>query len=572
MTHPAGNPSPTVDRRATALLLAGLLLLMGILTVARVRVAVPFHGGDHGFNLYVFARTARGETPFRDTLWPYGALPPYVYAFGFLLLGESIRTALLVHLLLQAAAGVTGFFLYRRLLPDWAAFAAALGLFAFSGQVHAFNHVVMLPLLPLALGCFWHYLEDPDRGHRWLAGCLALQVLQGLVLYSLAAASSFALCWGLLIAGVTRHPRAERSGRALASALVPPVAFGLAWLLLTLLAYLPWVAGMPRAHLWTCFGSLLSSLAPLAPPSYWVLEYLALWRDWAAGRTDLGLLEVVFHWRALPLVWALTALASLRHLFAPLLRREPASPTALLLATLSLVNCLTGFYFLSVGAWYSLRSAALVTTLALLGWELRAGAAWLGRRLGGMLRRSAPAAGWGAGAAFVLAAALVAWDARAPLPASAQPLAAARGQVRLCLPGQRETLERVTAFIEAETRPGEEIVVWPYDLVYLFLAGRRSATYYAVADSRIGLTPDREEEMIADLERQRTRCVVLTNTGLVTPEGAEVFGATFCMRLGRYLVEHYELVAQFDSPAGEGAPGPGAAEQVRILWRRGAPR
>jgi len=119
---------------------------------------------------------------------------------------------------------------------------------------------------------------------------------------------------------------------------------------------------------------------------------------------------------------------------------------------------------------------------------------------------------------------------------------------------------RLVEFIASKTRPGEPIYVGAYqhrllvanEIDLYFFADRPSATRYMQFDPNLQTRADVQRTMIADLERHRTRLVVLTPCcWFEEPNESRLPGSD---ELDRYIRERYALVAQFGN--------------YLVLWRR----
>ena len=119
-----------LSKNKKGILLVLVILAGAILLYPQIDYQNYLSQGDHGRDLYAFAQTYEGETPYQDYWWVYGPAMPYYYGLFFKFLGATIPSILIGKLLLIILAGI---FIYLSIVlfaEPLLAFAGTLWFFA----------------------------------------------------------------------------------------------------------------------------------------------------------------------------------------------------------------------------------------------------------------------------------------------------------------------------------------------------------------------------------------------------------------------------------------------------------
>jgi hypothetical protein len=437
---------------------------LALLVLVSVAVLVPNHPAgrdpaeDAGVFFYAAQRLLDGGAPYRD-IWDHK--PPGVYfvdAAGLLLGG---RTGVwLVQLGLLVAAAMLG---YRALRREFGATAAFVGSLAW---------LVALPRLFLEYGqtSFVEFYALPLQ-----FGALAL----------------------------LRDTRPPTAARAVSIGVLGGAAFLLK----------PTLVGI-----WIAIGLVLllqrrrQALAPMAAIAVGGLVSLAVIVGWAAARGVLG--EMVD--QALVYNRAYSA-------FAPLSERVDAVVSGLRLTLPS------GLALVAVGAWlYAVltrRFAPTILGVALVAFPIEIALSTWGRGYHYYFIAWLPSMA-------VLASFAVSELRRTASPRIARPVLVL-GVLAMCiLPALLVTRLALTtddgrfrsaaAYVAANSRPADTVLIWGSHAEVLFLSERRSPSryvyQYAALSTRGYATPARVEELLADLKRARPALILdASRESFVTP-------------------------------------------------------
>ncbi|HET9808517.1 MAG TPA: hypothetical protein VFQ66_02390 [Candidatus Limnocylindria bacterium] len=435
-----------------------------LLTVLSVAVLVPNHPAgrdpaeDAGVFFYAAQRLLEGGAPYRD-IWDHK--PPGVYFVDAVGLALGGRTGVwLVQLAFLVAAVLLG---YRALRREFGPLAAFVGSLAW---------LVALPRLFLEYGqvTFVEFFALP-------------------------------LQFGALL--LLRDVRTLSAGRAVAIG-----ALGGAALLLKPTLVGIWIA----IGIVTLVERRRGAFAPLALIATGALLPLAIVAVWAAARGVLGdMVDQAFVYNR--------AYAA----FAPVSDRVEAVVSGLRLTLPS------GLAVVAVGAWtyavLSRRPRSALLGIAMVAFPIEIVLSTWGRGyhyyfipwLPSMailaafavseLRRTVPAR--------ILSPALV----LAVLVTSGPP---ALLVARLALTTDAGRFSATAAYVAANTRPGDTVLIWGSHSEVLFLAGRRSPTryvyQYAALATRGYATVDRVNEFLSDLQRAKPALILdASSESFVTP-------------------------------------------------------
>jgi hypothetical protein len=435
-----------------------------VLTALSVAVLIPNHPAgrdpaeDAGVFYYAAQRLLDGGTPYRD-LWDHK--PPGVYfvdAVG-LALGRELGVWL-VQIAFLVAAALLG---YRALRREFGSAPALVGSLAW---------LFALPRLFLEYGntSFVEFYALPFQ-----FGALLLFV------ETRALTAVRAIAIGLL---------------AGAAVVLKPTLLGI-WLAIGLVVL---------------FRDRRRALIPLALLAAGALVPLAVVVAWAAARGVLA--EMVDQVLVYNRIYAA---------FAPFSDRIAAVLSGIRLTLPS------GLAVVAIGAWvYAVltrRPGATLLRVALVAFPLEVALSAGGRGYHYYFIAWLPAMA-------VLAAFAVSEILRVVPPRLARPVLSL-GVVAMCvLPGLlvtrlalttvEERLGSAAAYVAANTRADDTVLVWGSHTEVLFLAGRRSPTryvyQYAALATRGYATPARVAELLADLERERPVLILdASSESFVTP-------------------------------------------------------
>jgi hypothetical protein len=592
MSRAAGRPAPQwVDAAALGAVFAALAV-MGWGAWLDVLI-------DFGRELYVAWRISEGDVLYRDVASFYGPLSPYVNAAVFRLLGVSLRSLVIVNLLILA--GTT--WMLRALLlragttrlVATAAAALFLSLFGFGHLIANAGFNFVCPYaheathgFALAVAALLCALHGP-RSVRWAGASGLLCGLAFLTKPESFVGALGASALALLLAGPS--PSRARVAGAFATflALPPLVAWGL---LATALpagdawqgvlgswayagnaevrgqSYFGWSAGVdrPAQHLGITASMTAVHAAALLPAlgAAWALRgrpRAARWVALAAAAALAALLA--FRWgtrgwmalaRPLPL-WALgllaTSVAGLWRArraeperFDAALARTALAAFALLLLPRIFFNARFYHYGFTLAA-----AATLIWAAALLDWIPR----WLDRRgAAGAVFRAVAAVG------LCYIGACAVRDSYGFLAAKQVAMGSGGDSFRADLRGRF-----VSIALENVDRVAREgtLVVLPEGVMINYLLRRRSSIPYLTMlpsdEAQFG-----EDELLGSLERRPPAQLVLVHR--TTEEfGTPVFGSDYAQRTMQWVASHYTPLFTVGDPPLE----PGARFGIRLLTR-----
>ncbi|MFA5262140.1 MAG: hypothetical protein WC450_13025, partial [Candidatus Omnitrophota bacterium] len=112
-------------------------------------------------------------------------------------------------------------------------------------------------------------------------------------------------------------------------------------------------------------------------------------------------------------------------------------------------------------------------------------------------------------------------------------------------PRWTQTVEQTLAYLDNHLEPGEPFFVFPYDPLYYYMTDRPAASRQLMFFYNNHIPLEQEIAIIQDLQRQKTRYVMLSNRVHTQESRLGYFGVTHCQLLARYFIDNYEQVAVF---------------------------
>lgn len=496
--------------------------------------------GDTGRDLYAFWMTFQGKRVCQDFWWQYGPLMPLYYAFLFLIGGVNLLT---VKLGLGVIYLLCSILTYRTLRLFTSAPVAFLGGLAFLGfdMTWTFNHIGAFPFLLFSIYALLKFFLT--REFRWCTG--ASLSLAGVALVKISAGAAF---FGAFFASFLLFYGFFRSKRNH----TPSVGRRLIFICLL-------------------FGGTVLGAYALYYQSFslprWVQRCWSVGAQYnATGNTPWinfqHLIQLFFIWdrRRLYGLSVLTALAVADYF---VLRRRGTAETQklfpVILGSLLFFALASTFdYILMEGLSYRLGFWAFPILILLAG--------FLGEWTSAVLPR--PARILLGGLAFFALMALPVGNLREALALRIPEryLRVPSGRVYLGGPvSYPSVLNQGAQFIRDQTKPEEEILTVPYDVLYCFLAGRRHATRETMFLEHVPLPEKRQEAIRGYLEEKRVPYVIFSNRYRSTEKGIGHFGKTHCRKLADYLSSHYEEVRTF----GPWEEDPLKVHGIKVLAKKG---
>jgi hypothetical protein len=545
---------------------------------------------DTGYDLVAAARVAGGEAPYRDFVYYYGPLSPYLLGGAFAVFGAGIGTAVAFGLALAAAIVGLSYALGRALAGRTGALLtgalATTALFSTGNMSSVLPYTASAPLaVALSLGLLLVLVRPAaGRGALLTAGALAGLICLTRPEFVAAAAVAIAIRQLARAADPATGPRGalgELGTIALPALAVPAVVYG------AIATEVPPGALvtdnlLPLQQLSAAGEQIVRSAMPLTPSSFAdLLVHAAVYavglagllalaaairRGGTAGRLAiaaaalgaLGFLAVLaINPEALRtrLEWAYAwipagaAAATALLGWAALRRRRPASPALPLVVFLSVLAATTYAQFLPFATHFPNKAAyAMPFAAAFLAWlHLRVPAE---RGIGAA---AALGAGWLALLA-IAGGALAAYDARDEAGVVRGP-----GGSLADAPARTANYQQAVDWLVAETRPGEPVLIAPQVSWMHVVADRPNVLDHlqllpgaaAAADERAAIAA----LTAADVD------VAVIDTHRFTEYGHGAFGETFDRRVAAWLRGDFERVRVI------GSPGDPEAHPLE-LWRR----
>ncbi len=233
-------------------LFIALLIAAGCLSLCHTyQYHISPGSGDQDRELYNFAATLHGETPYQDYGWGHGPLMPYYYALFMKFLGVNIGSVLLGKMVLTIVAGVFLALALSFFVPSLLAFAAALWFWAYFPEFEfTYNHIGGIAMLMAVMHALLAYLKTGRMpylywGLLWIFTLAFIKINLG---FSALAAFLIAVYW--IDKDIHRPMNGQRRKFYLLGLIVLPA--------LVLAVDLALIQGLSLAEIRQCFPYLKS--------------------------------------------------------------------------------------------------------------------------------------------------------------------------------------------------------------------------------------------------------------------------------------------------------------------------
>ena len=474
--------------------------------------------GDHGRDFYCYAATLKGAVPFRDYWWVYGPLMPYYYALFFKILGLSMPSILIGEILLKVFAG---FMMYRTVTllagKIWGCLAALWFWNFYPYFFFTYNHTGGIALLTAIIYFLIRYLYAGTRTSLyWGLGCVFLLAFVKLNI-GLCSLFSFTLS----AFGIDLILKRSVPGRAK--------------FLFTALVIIP--AGIVFVY-YLLFKGLPFYIVRQSFPFLGADRQFSLPLAMAAKVYRLHLAHEITKTTFSKLFYSLLGLTIISALFHAVRDRGKGgfSRPALIAAGVLILCSVTHLHeYLFSGVQYRLFWASPFHIIFMFIF------------FSTLARHSSAAMRGILYAFFIIFIGLTSIhrDARRLIQTARYWPNPKAGIYFNNSPQWTDTVEKTTAYLDSHLDPGEPFFVFPYDPLYYYLAGRPAASRQLMFFYNNHIPLEQEIATIQDLERKKTRYVMLSNRVQTREPRLGYFGVTHCRLLARYFIDNYEQVAEF---------------------------
>ena len=518
--------SPRAPRAWEPYLAAALLLIAGVAYYGRY-FDYGFKVGDEGSLLVFSQRLLEGETPYTELSLGYGPFW-YMPVVGlFAVTGVHLVAARVLFFAVAVLTALLGYGTVRRFRGDPFVAATAAGVLL---AVPGILHKVFIPLSIVgAMACVsWIHLDRRPPG--WKPGFVAALVATVIWLArpDLGLGAGAVLAATLAARVASTSPELREAGRRIVR-LAAPAGLG---------ALLPALPVFLDAALRGYLGALVDLLviAPISQVAGIVLPVVLDGSSASGGagsllaRTPLSAVFeggpnrdlAILTYLPLGLLAIVGVVATARTLWGwPSLRVALAREDAGILALAVLVASAFPqfFWFRPDAAHLSQFMPGLVTLLAVCF------ARWCLPERGRERARAGPVARWAEFAGSIAFAALVfaqvgvylsfalgqfGMGTIAETRGRTERFEGAHGIEIAVSPGENFMFRTVEKVTEAFTEPGDPVLCFPYCAGYIALAGRTTTVRELYADDSFLISrPERQQQMVAQMEREKPKLVIL---------------------------------------------------------------
>lgn len=493
-----------------------LLVLVGIIILRPLTHVYPaLSTGDNGRDLYAFQQTSQGASPYIDYWWVYGPLMPYYYALFFKYAGGTMHSILLAKMILQISAGVLTFLILKRAGSLALAFVGGLWYWVFSPNLsYTFNHDGAIALI---LGMFYFLLRFyEERNNVDLLMAVILTVVCSLVKLNFGL-TFFAGVMAISFLLLKRSTGNTKKLWFVSLFLVP---------IFVLIVYAFFLRGLNLSEIRQCLP-FLSSDRPIHTPFMEIISSfsLAVFRNIISTPASLffalifnfSLVQCLLYTRkasreeALAL-WALpgTALIFLTLMSHEYLLSGVAYRTAWIFPFTNLL------IFMLMGTAFK----AMPRTIKILLPVVLFFVVWVeAGNLHALVRQVSVREQW--------------------MPYKNAQIYTSNSQ------DWHRNIFLAVNYLKGNMKNGETLFAVPYDVLYYYLTETKSPSRMTIFFEHIHISPQQEEKIIRELEKNNTQFVVLSSRSFSERSWLGHFGKDYGVRLYPYVMENFLPVASF---------------------------
>ena len=527
-------------------------ILLLLTTVAGILILWPLLNfqyyistGDHGRDLYCFAKTMEGALPYQHYSWLYGPLMPYYYSIFFSLGGISIQSVLLGQFLLILLAGIFVYLVCSVFLPPALSSICALWYWSFRGAefFYTYNHIGGLLAMLMTLYCLLKYIDHQRPFHVW-AGFISIFLLM-LIRLNMGVAILIAFILSLSLTDfVKKNPQTSQNRRLFIYCSLAVIALSslIYWFLLhplpdyAISQSFPYGKYQRTDYTTTSFDSLMLA---------WNIIYSYFTATLA--QVILGSLLM------------LSCLQCVLITFSKKTSEETRKKLILIFTTLFIFILATAHEFIASGTHFRIfwiLPFIFITSFTLIFTATKNISSLLIKILILMTLFLPPLTN-------------ITSDHRS-IKAFKQPqhlLHVGKNKVYTTQhPVWINTVTDAANFIREHVPPSDKVLTLPFDSLYLFLSERESITRQLVFFEHINITEEQEKKIISNMENDNGNWVIISSRAVSTEGGMGTFGKTYCLLLAKYIADHFTVVAEYGDLI---TPGGWAWNHgVRILKRK----
>jgi len=515
------NIAALLSRHARAVYLIATVCAGVLIVYPRHDLVQWFDPGDHGRDLYGFERTLHGELPYRDYLWVYGPLMPFVYAAFCGVWGCQISSVVLGKLFFNVLAAVFLYLAVSELLVPFTAFLAAVWfLVVYPEFFYTYNHIGAIAMILAVLWTMFAYVKASRLRDAYLG--LLWGFILGLIKINFGVVA-VAMC----VLGVFLTDRFKRTPDVKTKTLFYVTAVGFLPLL-TCAVYGWFLKDLSIVEIRQCLPYLSDDEPHVMNPLVALARLIGFIGFTIRADAIDACMDAIIGCSVIRTVYLLAAR-----------KIEPDRRVPLALAfVLTAVFCAANLHeYLRSGVGYRLLwSQPLSIVLSFVAIDTAFSGA---SRLVRFLARLA--------IVLMVVVAFAGSVQRMNVQKTPDRLLTVRlGNIYIGnSPEWFQTVEAATALLKKELKPGERFFAVPYDPLYYYLTETKSPTRMLMFFEHIKISREQEQAVIRDLECHNVNYVLLASLCKSKEYGFGIFGKTYCPIIGRYIEENFAPIAKF---------------------------
>lgn len=472
--------------------------------------------GDLARDLYIYQRTQLGELPYRDYFYHYGPLMPFYYAVFYALFGLKFVSLIWGVILLQMISGIAIYLILVRLATPLMALLGASWFWIYYDKIFMnFNHIGAVPFFLFNVYFLIQFYDSPKVST--FIGILITIFFLLLIKINVGLA---VLASSLIVILIMRI----KGGLKVFPSIYQPEMLFFVPIMLAALIYF----------------FLLHDL-----PLYYVKQCLPLSSDYLQFKPRFFLKTlyeiILWHWAGIPALrqWAAKVLMVSLIFFILMLiikRKIPRNiftPFIILLISLSFL----AHEFILLGVDYQLW---LPYPVFICLFFLMASIVLRENRYLRLL--------WLLVIECTMAVFVMGGYAFKHKLVESQALLLPFDKIKIYSfnsPTWVNVVKGTADYLKTHLKPNEKFLAVPYEPLYYWLLDRKSPVIETMFFNFIHISPEQEQRVIANLEKEKVRYIVMSNRVHSSEQGLGLFGVTNCPLLADYIQKNFNQVISF---------------------------
>ena len=488
--------------------------------------------GDFGRDLYYFYLTSIGQLPYTDYNWIYGPLSPLLYGSVFKVFGVSVFNALSLWYMCFIISVFLMFYAVKQFLNNACAFlAGVIFIVYYEGlMIQVFNHIFGAVFILITIILLKHYLDNSNKKMLYFMGftCFLLMICK----LNIGVAFFFSIFFALAVLAYINKDSVKD--------IISPVLISI---ILTAGFYALFMFRMPFKDLSKSFPYSSNNLAKYSSSLLESLissDYSFMSSYWNVTIPD-NLTLYLYHWANINIWYFVIILIAI--ILSVFIYKKEKSVNADLkyLSILSLSAMALSHEYICIYSMYSLKFWGLPVLTVLFFYINYCILKYF--KLNKVLKTAY---------LLILLVAFAGLSVNTyimflvkPSPQTSLFVKLDRMKISVNHYCWYVVMNEAVEYIIKSTTLDEKIFILPNNMYYHFVTGRQAPSRYKEFLPISGITPQDEQIVISDIEKNRVNLILYAYKMEPDKYGFGGIGKVYLKTLDKYIIDNYEFNRAF---------------------------